>query len=657
MVTIPLGNSDWRRSISQTPYIRLRNRYFEQNPTNLAEGSALLTRPALARWISAGSGPNRGGPYSQPGSFNDALFVMSNRELYKIDVAGNPTLVGNGFFNDDDFTTRASMAATAAIGTTPERLFIADGKQLKVYQADTYARGELEATGAIGNTDTVQIGGVYYQFTNGSVNSGTPAGTSGNPWRVAHSADNRISLDNLRKAVNASGVAGTTYSTALTANASATAISSTASTLFVRASVIGTVGNSVATTETGAHIAWGATTLTGGVDDGLSIVDMPEGLAPISVAFIAGYVIVVPAPLEGFKGRFYWIEPGEVTILPLNFATAERSPDPIVSVRTVGDQFALFGTSATEMWYPTGDLLAPFARSQGRVFERGVWEGSDVQIKDTLVLMDTDGVIYRIDGGGPQRISDNSVEERTRRAIKLAVTQTAPDPGPTPGALSVTLSTVGQSLSSDNTFATFSPVTAVATGGTAPYSFRFFWTARSGGTFSFTGDNAQQIVTPQVTSVANSTTATASLQCEATDANGTVVTSAASAFGFSNTLAPGVTPPPALPSFNVAVTYTIEFRSGLLQYSTSFSANTATPSGGTAPFTYSWYIESASGGLFGIDTPDAATSGFTVAGVDPGLTASAIVRCRVTDSTGAFGLSDRISLSHTNEFDQGGFVP
>jgi hypothetical protein len=374
------------------------------------------------------------------------------------------------------------------------------------------------------------------------------------------------------------------------------------------------------------------------------------------VAFISGYVIVVPAPAEGFKGRFYWIEPGEVTILPINFATAERSPDPIVSVRAVGDQFALFGTTATELWYPTGDVLAPFARSQGRVFERGVWEGSDVQIKDTLVLMDTDGVIYRIDGSGPQRISDNSVEERTRNAIKLAVTQTAPDPGPVPGALSVTLSTVGQSISSANSFSTFTPVLATVTGGTAPYSYRFFWTNRSGGTWAFTGSNAEALVTPQVTSVANSATATALLQCEATDANGTVVTSNTASFSFANTLAVGVTPPPALPSFNVAVTYTLEFQGGLNQFSGSFTSNTATPTGGTGPYTYSWYIESSNGD-FTIVTPTSTSTAFTVAFVDSGQTASAVIRCRITDSTGAFGLSDRINLYFTNELDPGSFIP
>lgn len=657
MVTIPLGNSDWRRNLSQSPYIRLRNRFFEQNPANQVEGSALLARPALARWINAGSGPNRGGPYSQPGSFNDSLFVLSGRELYQIDVAGNPTLLGSGFFASDDFTTRASMAATAAIGSTPERLFIADGKQLQVYQASTYARGELLATGAVANTDVVRIDGSYYRFTNGSVNAGTPAGTSGNPWLVALGADTRTSFSNLLKAVNASGVAGTIYSTALTANASAVATGSTATELFVRASVLGTAGNSIVTTETGANIAWGAATLTGAVNSGLSIVDVPDGLAAISVAFIAGYVIVVPAPSEGFKGRFYWIEPGAVTINALNFATAERSPDPIVSVRAVGDQFALFGTTATEMWYPTGDLLAPFARSQGRVFERGVWEGSDVQIKDTLVLMDTDGVIYRIDGGGPQRISDNSVEERTRAAIKLAVTQTAPDPGPTPGALSVTLSTTGATDSSANSFTTFTPVLATATGGTAPYSHRFFWTNRSGGTFAFTGDNFQPLVTPSVSSVANSVTASAALQCEVTDALGTVVTSAAAPYTFTNTLSSGVTPPPNLPSFTVGVSYTFQFFLNFNQSSLTFPSLAATPSGGTGPYTYSCYIESSAGGSFTVTTPEAAATTVSVDYVDPGQTAVAVVRYRVTDSLGAYGVSDRVSLYYTNQINEGEFIP
>lgn len=660
MVNIPLGTSDFRRTISKSPFIRVRNRYFEQNPTNQVEGSALLSRPALQRWLNVGDGPNRG-LYSQPGSFNDALFVMSGRVLYKVGTDLSIAQIGNGFFETGDDTTRASMAATAAIGSTPERLFIADGKQLKVYQPDTFARGELFTPSGIANNDVVRIGSFYYRFTNGSVDSGTPAGTVGNPWLVAHVADTRTNLDNLMAAIDDSGTAGTTYSTALTANVAAVAESNTADTLFVRATVIGTGGNTVATTTTISGASWTAATLTGGADDGLTIVDVPEGLAAISVAFIAGYVIIVPAPAEGFKGRFYWIEPGQITVNPVNFATAERSPDPLVSVRTVGDQFALFGTNSTEMWYLTGDLLAPFARSQGRLFDRGVWEGSDVAIKDTLVLMDTDGTVYRIDGGGPQRISDNSIEERTRRAIKQAVTQVGPPP-PVDSALAVALSQFGQTTTGATSSQTFNSVLASVTGGIAPYTYRWFFSnSNNNGTFGFVGGSSTELITPQVITVGNTLTATADLYCEVVDFAGTrVLSTPIATYSHTNTLPVGAPAPvPPTPSFSVSLSSAGQSSNGFNQTFQTYAAISATPSGGTGPYIYTWYYETSAGGawvLSGFDTSSAVPS---VVDVQSGAAAVATLRCRVTDATGAFGVSGAASYSHFNLTfnDNGGFIP
>lgn len=660
MVTIPLGKSDFRRSVSKSPFIRLRNRYFEENPTNLVEQSALLARPALKRWLTVGQGPNRG-LYSQPGSFGDALFIMSGRELYSIHPDLSVALLGGGFFAAADETTRASMAATAAIGSTPERLFIADGTTLKVYEPDTYARGELNSPSAIADADVVRVGAAYYRFTNASVNAGTPAGTSGNPWLVALGANKRVSLSNLAAALNATGTAGTTYSTALTANAEARALSSSADTLFVEARVIGVAGNSVATTTTISGASWLAATLQNGLDEGISIVDVPEGLPAISVAFIGGYVIVVVGPREGFKGRWYWIEPGEKVILTQNFNTAERSPDPLVSVRAVGDQFALFGTTTTEMWYLTGDLVQPFERSQGSVFDRGVWEGSDVQIKDTLVVMDTDGAVYRIDGGGPRKISDASVEERTRRAIKQAVTQVGPPP-PVNSALAVALLSGGQSTVALQPAQVYAPNLAAATGGVAPYSYRWFFTGSNNqGVFGFVGNASTELVTPQVVSVVNSQTATATLMCEVTDAIGNrALSQPGAAYSHQNTLAPGAQPPNPTPSFTVGASPAVVSTDGFAQSSRTFGLVTAAPAGGTGPFTYLWYFDNAASGTWTLATGSVSAScAPQVADVPLGLVATAEIRCRVTDSLGNFGVSNPVSLSHFNrDFpDFGGFIP
>jgi hypothetical protein len=147
----------------------------------------------------------------------------------------------------------------------------------------------------------------------------------------------------------------------------------------------------------------------------LSAVAVPDGLPVRSVGSIASYCIVV---ING-SDRFYWIEPGEITIDPLNFATAERGPDPIQNVKVIGDQIWFFGKATTEVWYLTGDALAPFARTPGRVFDKGVWQGTAVAMEnlDVTILVGQDGVVYSV-GSQPTRISTNGLEELIRTAMK-----------------------------------------------------------------------------------------------------------------------------------------------------------------------------------------------------------------------------------------------
>jgi len=280
MARIPLGTSSSDRQASKRPEIKVVNRFFESDPTNMTDQVALLSRPALKYWLEVGDGPIRC-VYSQPGAFQDALFVVSGNELYRIDVDESITLIGDGI-DGPSLLNSVSMAATDT------HLFIADGIILWVYDGTT-----------------------------------------------------------------------------------------------------------------------------------LSQVPTPDDVGINSVGHIASFIICVVSQGFNMDGRFYWINPDETTIDPLNFATAERSPDPAWSVNVVGDAFWLPGTKTTEIWYPSGDAEAPFIRQQGRLFDRGVWQGTAVQVKDTVILVDTDGVVYSI-GAGPERISNPGIEERIRRAMTQA---------------------------------------------------------------------------------------------------------------------------------------------------------------------------------------------------------------------------------------------
>lgn len=412
MPDIPLARSDYFRGVAKEARIQTRNRYFEENPVLTTTQAALISRPGMRRWLEVGSGPIRG-IYSQPGSFDSDLFVASGTQIWRVKPDKTVTLIGT---LPGPPRTSVEMVATGNIGETPAYLFVTGGSTLMCYAQDGFASGTL--TGIPANNDGVRIGDTYYQFTNASVDAGTPAGTVANPWLVALGISSGEAFDNLRKAINGIGTPGTDYSTALIENMQVQAVGSTTSNVTVRALVAGIIGNAIVTTETGAALAWTAGTLTNGGNPTWFPVVTPDDVGIISLGYIASYVVCIPAQGEGINGRFFWIEPGESTIDPLNFATAERAPDPVYQVRVFGDQFWLPGATTTEVWYFTGDFDAPVARLQGVTFDRGTWPGTAVQIKESMVIVDSDGAVFQI-AGGLKRISRPDIEERIREAIQF----------------------------------------------------------------------------------------------------------------------------------------------------------------------------------------------------------------------------------------------
>lgn len=170
-----------------------------------------------------------------------------------------------------------------------------------------------------------------------------------------------------------------------------------------------------------ANITFTTSTLSGGGIDALQNVPMPLGESALTLASVAGYVLVGVANSQ----KFYWINPGETTIDPLNFAEKESNPDNIVTMNTVGDQVLISGSGSTENWYATGDIAAPFAPIEGRVYARGAIKSTAVPIQDGVILVGNDGIVYQIGssyGGGTQfgvnRISDHGIEERIRRQLR-----------------------------------------------------------------------------------------------------------------------------------------------------------------------------------------------------------------------------------------------
>jgi hypothetical protein len=410
MVTVPLGATAYKRTYSQAPEIKMVNRFFETSPPNQVEGGTLLSRPGTKLFGSFGSGPIRK-LFTQPGSFGTLgdLFVVSGDKLYRYnDIDGTTPISGT-------VADTADPSITTVSGPGFEYLFIADGTLLQFYEGLSFARGTLTSTGAISSGDTVLIDTVYYEWTNGGVDVGSPAGTMADPFLVNLDVGVEEALNNLLLALNANGAPGTDYSTAINIpHLSIEGVRSDDTKLDVKARTRGTGGNSLVTTvPVGANLAWDAATLEGGGTHQLLGVPTPDDVGVVSLATSKSFVIAVVANSQ----RFYWIEPGFTTIDPINFASAESIPDEIISVLAVGDQLWFFGQGSTEPWYVTTNPLDRLLPSQGRAFSRGVVEGTPVVVKDSVVLVGNDGIVYSV-SGGPQRISTNGIEERIRIARK-----------------------------------------------------------------------------------------------------------------------------------------------------------------------------------------------------------------------------------------------
>jgi len=412
MPEIDLAFSDFERIYADLPPAPLRNRFFEENPLQ-GKKRAAIARPATTSIGNYGTGPIRK-VFSQPGLFAGALFFVSGNTLYRRDTDGTTFAINGIVYGEGE------VSMCVGKGLDYERLFIADGARLQFYSGGTKASGIVSYTGGSDAApgDQVEVNGTYYEFETpdgfGFVTDGV--GSSSNPFKVAIGGTWDVSLDNLRSALAFDGTTGQTYSATIAGQNLQVTASYTSPELTITARIDTAAGNLYTLTDPvdgGSNIQTPALGLfTGGNNHGLSGIEMPDGLPPTQVGTLKSYVIVA----VGSTDRFYWVEPAAVTIDALNFATAESSPDQIVSLNIMQDTVWFVGQSVTEIWYTTGDLALPFSPVSGRVYDRGALPGTVVNVKGTLYLVDQDYVVYAISGGA-QRVSNHGIEEQIRLAV------------------------------------------------------------------------------------------------------------------------------------------------------------------------------------------------------------------------------------------------
>lgn len=148
--------------------------------------------------------------------------------------------------------------------------------------------------------------------------------------------------------------------------------------------------------------------------------DVPELVSVCGVGYLAGYFVAATK----FTARLYYSEDG-VTWAGLDFATAQQSADPLVTIRVVRDLIYLFGERSIEVWQPTGSANNPFAPVISATSRIGVARAAAVSADSDMLAFvgrpeDGDDTLYVMNGYEPQPISVPDIARNIQSLLNSA---------------------------------------------------------------------------------------------------------------------------------------------------------------------------------------------------------------------------------------------
>jgi len=131
-----------------------------------------------------------------------------------------------------------------------------------------------------------------------------------------------------------------------------------------------------------------------------------------TVGYLDGYFV-----FNEPTGQQIWVTSllDGLSVDPLDFASAEGSPDGLVAVNINNREAWLFGSDSVEVWYDAGLADFPLTRIQGAFSEVGcVAAYSIAKLDNSLFWLGTDargqGIVYRTAGYNAQRVSTHAIE-------------------------------------------------------------------------------------------------------------------------------------------------------------------------------------------------------------------------------------------------------
>lgn len=147
----------------------------------------------------------------------------------------------------------------------------------------------------------------------------------------------------------------------------------------------------------------------------------PDFAGAVGVGFLDGYFVFSQPNSQKF-----WVTAlyDGTSVDPLDFASAEGSPDNLVTLIVDHREVWLFGTNSVEVWYNAGLPDFPLARIQGAFNEIGCQAAYSVaKLDNCLFWLGKDargnGIVYRSKGYTGERVSTHAVEWQIQQYTTL----------------------------------------------------------------------------------------------------------------------------------------------------------------------------------------------------------------------------------------------
>jgi hypothetical protein len=138
----------------------------------------------------------------------------------------------------------------------------------------------------------------------------------------------------------------------------------------------------------------------------------PDFAGAVTVAYLDGYFV-----FNQPDSQIIWVSQllDGTSVDPLDFASAEGSPDGVVGIIADHRELWVFGTDSVEVWYDSGAADFPLTRIQGAFNEIGCVSAYTIAKMDNgLFWLGTDargqGIVYRANGYTGVRISTHAIE-------------------------------------------------------------------------------------------------------------------------------------------------------------------------------------------------------------------------------------------------------